>query len=144
MKNVKRYELRKLQSDFPQKKIQTSLKAANFIRQFYGDDIEVFESAFILLLDSSATTVGYAKISQGGTTGTIIDLKLVAKYSIDGLAKGVILAHNHPTGNLNFSDTDIALSKRIKTGLELFDISLFDSIVLAKDGHSSMLDEGIL
>lgn len=144
MKNVKRYELRKLQSDFPQKKIQTSLKAANFIRQFYGDDIEVFESAFILLLDSSATTVGYAKISQGGTTGTIIDIKLVVKYSIDGLAKGVILAHNHPTGNLNFSDKDIALSKRIKTGLELFDISLIDSIVLTKDGHSSMLDEKIL
>lgn len=144
MKNVKRYELRKLQSDFPQKKIQTSLKAANFIRQFYGDDIEVFESAFILLLDSSATTIGYAKISQGGTTSTIIDLKLVAKYSIDGLAKGVILAHNHPTGNLNFSDTDIALSKKIKTGLELFDISLIDSIVLTKDGHSSMSYERIL
>jgi len=144
MKNVKRYELRKLQSDFPQKKIQTSLKAANFIRQFYGDDIEVFESAFILLLDSSATTVGYAKISQGGTTGTTIDLKLVVKYSIDGLARGVIFAHNHPTGNLNFSDADIALSKRIKTGLELFDISLIDSIVLTKDGHSSMSDERIL
>lgn len=73
MKTVNLYELKKLQSDFPAKEIKSSRDAADFIRQFYGDDISIFESFFLLALSRSNTIKGYAKISQGGTVSTIVD-----------------------------------------------------------------------
>jgi DNA repair protein RadC len=113
MDSVKLFELKKIQSEFPCKKILTSLDAAEFIRQFWGDDINVFESFFILLIDRGNMTIGYAKISQGGIAGTVVDNRLVAKYAVDCLASGVILAHNHPSQRLNPSEADLRLTKNI-------------------------------
>jgi|GEM_PF-4489955 len=62
---TKLFELKKLQTDFPNVKITQTSEAFKFIRQFYGDDIEVFESVFILLMNRANNTIGYAKISQG-------------------------------------------------------------------------------
>lgn len=138
------YELRKLQTDFPKVKIDSPRKAADFIRQFYGDDIEIYESFFILLLNQANQTIGYAKISQGGITGTMVDLRIVAKYAVDALATSVILAHNHPSGNLNPSQLDIALTKKAVEGLRLLDIGVFDHIILTADGYCSLSNEGHL
>ena len=101
MKTIPLFELRKIQTNFPKEKITSSEKAYNFIKQFYSDDIEIFESSFILLLNNANQTVGYAKISQGGITGTVVDVRLIAKYAVESLCTGVILAHNHPSGKLN-------------------------------------------
>ena len=73
------FTLKKIQSDFPQQKIHTPQDAANFIRQFYSDDIEIWESVFLLMLNRNNVTTGFAKISQGGTAGTVIDVKIIAK-----------------------------------------------------------------
>ncbi len=138
---MKLFELKKIQSDFPTERITTSNEAQQFIRQFYGDDIEVFESAFILLLNRQNKTIGYAKISQGGIAGTYIDLKIVAKYAVDSLASGVILCHNHPSGNPNPSAEDVSLSKKLKKGLKLLDINLLDSIILTPtSAYTSLAD----
>lgn len=144
MKTIKVYELKKLQSDFPKQKITNSEAAAKFIRMFYGDDIEVFESMFILLLNIANDTIGYAKISQGGIAGTYVDVKLIAKYSIDSLAEGVILAHNHPSGNLNHSMQDIEVSKKVKEALKILDVTLLDSLIITKERHTSLADEGLI
>lgn len=140
---MKLFELKKIQSDFPTEKITTSNEAQLFIRQFYGDDIEVFESAFILLLNRQNQTIGYAKISQGGIAGTYVDPKIVAKYAVDSLASGVIFCHNHPSGNLQPSVEDINLSKKLKQGLNLLDIKLLDSIILTPtSAYTSLADLG--
>lgn len=142
---MKLFELKKIQSDFPTEKITTSNEAQLFIRQFYGDDIEVFESAFILLLNRKNQTIGYAKISQGGIAGTYVDPKIVAKYAVDSLASGVIFCHNHPSGNTAPSPEDISLSKKLKQGLNLLDINLLDSIILTPtSAYTSLADLGQL
>ena len=144
MEKVKLYELKKLQSDFPAVSIQSSQDAADFIRQFYTDDIEIFESVFILLMNRARKTIGYAKISQGGLTGTVVDLRLVAKYAVDSLATQVILAHNHPSGNLKPSEQDVDITRKAKQGLALLDITVDDHIILTKDGYLSLLEEGLM
>lgn len=139
------YELKKIQTDFPKEKITSSEDAQKFILQFYGDDIEIYESFFVLLLNQSNITIGYAKISQGGITGTVVDPIIIAKYAIESLAKGVILAHNHPSGNLTVSRQDSEITEKIKTGLKLFDIKVLDHIILTgSEKYTSMADLGVL
>lgn len=143
-KSIKLYEIKKIQTDFPAVKITSSKESADFIRQFYGDDIEVFESMFILCLNQAQKTIGYAKISQGGIAGTVVDIRLIAKYAIDNLAVSVIMAHNHPSGNLNPSQADIAITQKCKNGLKILDITLLDHIILTADSHYSLQDNGLL
>ena len=73
-----------------------------------------------------------------------MDIKLIAKYAIDCLASAVILAHNHPSGNLKPSNEDLAITKKVKEGLKILDISVLDHIILTSDGYLSFGDEGIL
>jgi DNA repair protein RadC len=144
METINLYELKKIQTNFPKEKITSADVAADFIKQFYGDDIEIFESAFILLLNRQNQTIGYAKISQGGITGTVVDVRLVAKYAVESLASGVILAHNHPSGNLNPSEADKRITQQVKKGLEVLDISLMDHLILTTEGFYSFANSGTL
>ena len=135
---------KKTPSNFEKVKIVSSKDAFKVIKQFYFDDIDIFESFFILCLNRNNQTIAYAKISQGGVNGTVVDIKLIAKYAIDCLASGVILAHNHPSGNLKPSNEDLAITKRIKEGLKILDISVLDHLILTSQGYLSFGDEGIL
>ena len=135
---------KKTPSNFEKVKIVSSKDAFKVIKQFYFDDIDIFESFFILCLNRNNQTIAYAKISQGGVTGTVVDIKLIAKYAIDCLASGVILAHNHPSGDLKPSPEDLAITKRIKEGLKILDISVLDHLILTSQGYLSFGDEGIL
>jgi DNA repair protein RadC len=137
MKNIKLFELKKIQTEFPSVKITSPDEAADFIRQFYFDDIEIFESFFILLLNQANKTIGYAKISQGGIAGTVVDVRIIAKYAIESLAVSVILAHNHPSGNLKPSQSDIEITQKIKAGLKILDIKVFDHLILTADSFYS-------
>ncbi len=138
METTKLFELKKLQTDFPCVQIRNSFDAYDFIRNFYGDDIEVFESFFLLLLDRANKTIGYAKISQGGVCATYVDVKIIAKYAVDSLCSSVILAHNHPSGNRQPSEADIQLTKKIESGLKILDISVHDHIILTKNNFYSL------
>ena len=142
MTTIKLYELKKLQTEFPAKKITSSQDAADFIRQFYGDDLEIFESVFVLLLNQANNTIGYAKISQGGISGTVVDVRIICKYAVDSLATSVILAHNHPSGNLKSSNADIAITKKTEQALKILDITLLDHIILSADSYKSLADSG--
>jgi DNA repair protein RadC len=141
---MEKISLKKEKSDFKRSKIGDSFSAFETIKQFYFDDLEIFESFFILLLNRSNTTIGYAKISQGGVAGTSVDPKLIAKYALEGLASSVILAHNHPSGNLLPSEQDKGLTKKLKDGLELLDITVMDHLILSKDAYYSFADENLI
>lgn len=131
-------------NSFEAVKIANSGMSADFIRQFYLDDIEIFESFFLVLLNRQNMTIGWAKISQGGVAGTVVDPIVVAKYAVDTLASSVILAHNHPSGNRTPSPQDKELTRRITQGLELFGIRVLDHVILTKDSYLSMQDEGYM
>ena len=136
---MKKFELKCSDSEFKSVKITNGDDSFNVIRNFYSDDIEIFESCFILLLNNSNNTIGYAKISQGGITGTVVDIRIIAKYAIDSLATGVIFAHNHPSGNLKASEQDLLMTKKIKEGLKTLDINLIDSLIITSNGYTSIL-----
>jgi DNA repair protein RadC len=138
------YSIKKNQSEFPRQKISSSKDAEQFIRQFYGDDLEVYESFFLLLLNQANETVGYAKISQGGIAGTIVDVKIIAKYVVDTLSQAVVLAHNHPSGNIRPSQADENITTRIKATLNLFDCKVLDHIILTADNYFSFQDNGLI
>lgn len=144
MPNIKKYELKKNPTSFEREIITCSRDSSNFIRRFYQEDIGIYESFFILLLDQSNATIGYAKISQGGVAGTVVDAAIVAKYAIDSLSRGVVLAHNHPSGNLTPSVQDREITAKIKAGLELFDIRVLDHVILTEENYLSFADEGLL
>lgn len=143
--SIPEIQLRKVPTYFKKCKIKSSGDGEEYIKQFFHEDIEIYESFFILLLNRGSNTIGYAKISQGGVAGTVVDCKLIAKYAIESLASSVILAHNHPSGNIQPSQCDITMTKKIKLGLELLDIKVLDHIILTPDeGYYSFADEGMI
>ena len=142
--SLKNYKLVKEETSFQNKKFTSSKDVEQFIRQFYHEDIEIYESVFAIFLNRANKTMGYVKLSQGGIYQTVIDKVLVAKYAIDSLSSNVILAHNHPSGILRPSDADRNITEEIKKGLKLFNIQLLDHIILTKEGFLSFKDEGIL
>jgi DNA repair protein RadC len=146
MKYVSKYKIttKKYKSKLESETITDSKKSYGFIKKFWHKDINIYESFFILLMNQANETMAYAKISQGGVAGTIVDVKIVAKYAVDCLASSVILAHNHPSGNPNPSKADIAITKKIKEGLKLLDIQVLDHLILFEGGYTSLADENLM
>ena len=143
-KTLEMISLKKDPTQFERIKINSSNDSANYIRQFYSDDIEIYESFFILLLNRQNKTIGYAKISQGGVAGTVVDAKILLKYVVDTLASAVILCHNHPSGNLNPSTQDIELTKKLSQAIKLVDSQVLDHIILTPDSFYSFADNGLI
>lgn len=125
-------------------KVASSGDAARFARQFYGDDLELFESFFLILLNRQHKTIGWVKISQGGVAGTVVDNILIAKYAIDTLASGVVLVHNHPSGNINPSNADKELTRNAQNALALFNVRVIDHVILTAESYFSFADNGML
>ncbi|MFA5300220.1 MAG: JAB domain-containing protein [Lutibacter sp.] len=140
--NISAISLKLEKSDYKKVKIQSSQDAANYARQFYFDDLEIYESFFLILLNRANNTIGYAKISQGGVAGTVVDVKIIAKYAIDCLAASVILVHNHPSGNKQPSTQDIEITKKIRATLQFCDIAVLDHVIITSDSYFSLADNG--
>ena len=138
------FKLKREPSDFPVVEVTSSDAAYDVVKKYYGDDIDVYESMFGLLLDASLKTLGYFKLSQGGIIGTVVDVKLIAKYAVESLATSVILCHNHPSGNLKASDADIRHTSKVKNALLLLDVSLSDHLIITKNRYLSMANEGLI
>jgi DNA repair protein RadC len=127
------------------KPITKSEDAANIVREAISKlRMEVSEHMVILLVNQANEPIGYVVHSLGGTAGTIVDTGLVASSVLISGAVGVIMAHNHPSGNLNPSSADVAISKKLKESLKLIDKTLLDSLVITKDSYTSLADEGYL
>ena len=144
MATLEKISLKKDPTNFERVKITSSQDSADYIRQFYSDDIEIFESFFILLLNRQNKTIGYAKISQGGVAGTVVDAKIILKYIVDTLASAVILCHNHPSGNLNPSTQDLEITKKLSQAAKLVDSQVIDHIILTPDSFYSFADNGLI
>jgi DNA repair protein RadC len=84
------------------------------------------------------------RISSGGISGTVADSRVIFKAAIDNLASAIILAHNHPSGNLKPSQSDINLTKKMKESGNILDIPVLDHIIIAENSYFSFADEGLL
>ena len=142
-KKAVEYSLKAQKQEFPIVKIKRAEDAVNFARQFYYDDIAIYESVFIILMNNAGNAMGYAKISQGGICKAVVDVRIVAKYAVETLASSVILVHNHPSGDVRPSKDDKELVNRLRQALDVLNVKLHDSIIITEDSHLSMYDEGI-
>ena len=103
--------------------------------------IEHIEEMKMLLLDRSNRVLGIVSLSKGGTTGTVIDIKLMMQYALKANAHSIILAHNHPSGNLNPSDADNKITERIDKACKTLEIHLLDHLIISPcNEYRSMLE----
>jgi DNA repair protein RadC len=84
------------------------------------------------------------QISQGGVAGTVADPKIIFRNALEHLSSGIIIAHNHPSGNLTASQADIDLTKKVKEGARLLEMQVLDHLILAGQKYFSFADEGLL
>jgi len=84
------------------------------------------------------------KISQGGVSGTVTDVRIVMKKAIESLASGLVICHNHPSGNNSPSDADIRITQKIKEAGALMDIQLLDHLIICGKNYYSFADNGAL
>lgn len=96
----------------------------------------------MLLLNRASNSLGWAKISEGGIAGTVMDVKIILQHVLLAHASSVILAHNHPSGNLMPSREDLATTKRIKQACELLEVSLIDHLILTDATYHILADAG--
>lgn len=102
------------------------------------------EEFWIAYLNRSNKLIEKVLTSSGGITGTVIDVKLVMKKAVELLASGIILCHNHPSGNLKYSEQDMQITQKIKEAAKMFDINLLDHIIVAGNKYYSFADDGLL
>ncbi|MEE0936469.1 MAG: JAB domain-containing protein [Bacteroidales bacterium] len=104
----------------------------------------VKEYAVAILVSKSNSVVGHIILSEGGTDATIIDPKLVGKAICDTLSQGVILVHNHPSGQLSASAQDVRVTQKIERVCNVFDVRLLDHIILTDGGYYSLRDNELI
>jgi DNA repair protein RadC len=102
------------------------------------------EEFWILFLNRSNKVINRMKLSQGGISGTVTDVRLVMKKAIECLASGIIVCHNHPSGNLNPSESDTKITQKIKEAGNLMDIQLLDHLIISDKDYYSFADNGVL
>jgi DNA repair protein RadC len=127
---------------FSKKKITCSRDAADFFMPLLEDLNH--EEFWILLLDRGNKILDHFRISQGGISGTVIDVRIILKPALEKLASSIILCHNHPSGTMEASDADLKITRKMMNAARLMDISVLDHIIIGQNCYLSMADEGIL
>lgn len=122
--------------------ISTSRDAYLYIQSKLLD--QPIEQFWILCLNRSNHLIRSIMISQGGVSGTIADPKIIFKKALDELASGVILIHNHPSGNMQPSKADNELTKKMVSSGQLLDIPILDHLIFTNQGYFSYADQGLL
>ena len=115
-----------------------------FKKVFDEDTLELNESAMCIFLNNNNSTIAWFKVSQGGISGTIIDIRLILATALKCNASAILLAHNHPSGNLRPSGSDIKITEKLKSACEVMDIRLLDHLIITSEKYFSLADEGLL
>ncbi len=126
-------------------KITNSKDSYGLFKQMYdADTLEYCESSIVIYLNRAHQTIGWQKISQGGMTGTIVDVRIIMGTALKCGATSIIMSHNHPSGQLKASEQDNLLTKKIKDACGIMEIVLLDHLIITNDGYLSYSDEGYL
>ncbi len=123
-------------------KITSSISAYEVLRDNWSlHTIELQEEFKVLLLDRDNKVLGLYSLSKGGIAGTVVDIKLLMVVALKSKASAIILAHNHPSGNMMPSAKDKSITKKIMSACKFLDINLLDHIILSNNKYYSFKDE---
>jgi DNA repair protein RadC len=103
-----------------------------------------YEEFWILFLNRSNKVINRVKLSQGGISGTVTDVRIIMKKAVESLASGIIVVHNHPSGNLNPSESDTRITQKIKESGNILDVQLLDHLIVSDRDYYSFADNGLL
>jgi DNA repair protein RadC len=125
--------------------MKSSSDAAQFFRTIFdADTIQWTEESAMITLNRANEVISVDKLSSGGTAGVIVDAKVVFTIALKLTGHSIILAHNHPSGNLKPSNEDIEVTRKLQKGGDILDIRVLDHIILSDTGYLSMADEGYI
>ena len=123
-------------------KISSSKNVYETLLNIWSEDtIQLLEEVKVLLLNKANEILGVYHLSKGGVSGAFVDIKLVLSIALKANATSIILAHNHPSGNLKPSKSDIDLTKKLKQGATFLDLNLLDHLIISKNSYYSFSDE---
>ncbi|MGO3108110.1 JAB domain-containing protein [Sphingobacterium sp. JB170] len=126
-------------------KVNSSRLAYQALLESWDEDrIEFVEQFKVLLVTTANRILGVCEICTGGVAATYVDIKLIMTAALKANATGVILAHNHPSGNLQPSNADKEITKKIVMAGQILEIRILDHIIVTTDGYFSFQDEGLL
>jgi hypothetical protein len=126
-------------------KIGSSKDAYEIFKQLWNkESINVREEMNVLFLNNANEPIGYYEHTKGAINATLVDVEMIGALALKTLSKGVILAHNHPSGNNRPSEADIKLYQQVKTALKMFNVTVLDSMILVpnSDNYYSLADNG--
>jgi len=125
--------------------IKSSKDAYEVLKQSWNEStIELIEEFKVIFTNRANKVLGIYEAAMGGICGVCVDPKLVFVASLKAGATGIILSHNHPSGNLPPSQADLTLTKKIKEGCKWLDITLLDHLILTREQYYSFADEGLI
>ncbi|MCA1918419.1 MAG: DNA repair protein RadC [Flavobacterium piscis] len=122
-------------------KVTSSKKVFEMMQPIIGE--LTHEEFWVLFLNNSNKIISKSQLSKGGITGTIVDARLVFKLALENGATGLILCHNHPSGNLQPSEADKEITKKLKLAGESLDVKVLDHLIITETKYYSFVDEGI-
>lgn len=125
-------------------KITQSNDAEILFRGVIKEEISIREVLVALFLNKANYVIGYAVISIGGKAGTVVDNKIILSTALLSGASGIIICHNHPSGNTSPSKQDHAIVKKLHTACNTMDITFLDNLILTEEGYLSFSDEGYM
>ena len=124
-------------------KITGAKDAYRILRKLHDDNtIDYTETFKVLYLNQANHVLGYKIVSEGGITSTYSDIRTIMQGALLTNASGVILAHNHPSGNLKPSEPDKIMTEKIKKALTAMDTRLLDHLIVTRESYFSFTDEG--
>ncbi|HBL75886.1 MAG: hypothetical protein A2W90_10750 [Bacteroidetes bacterium GWF2_42_66] len=122
--------------------INGSADVARIFQPLLGD--LPHEEFWVLMLNRSNRVIDKQMVSQGGLSGTVIDVRIILKAAVERLASAIILCHNHPSGNLLASEADRNITKKIKEAGQWMDIPVLDHVIIGNEKYFSFADEGLI
>ena len=108
------------------------------------DSVEHIEEFKLMLMNRANKVLGILTVSKGGISGTVTGVRLILQAAIKANASGIIVCHNHPSGNINPSESDNKITQKIKQSGNIMDIQLLDHLIITTDEYYSFADNGLI
>ncbi len=124
------------------KRIDSSKTAFEFMQPLIGE--LPHEEFWVIYLNNSNKLIECSQLSKGGITGTLVDVRLALRRALELSAVGIVLAHNHPSGNTRPSDKDKTITKKLKVAASSLDIKVLDHLIVTEKSYFSFMDENLL
>jgi DNA repair protein RadC len=125
--------------------LNTAVKAEEYLRTLWDEDtIDLREEFVVLCLDASLTVLGWVRLHTGGLDSSPVDPRLVFGVALQTASAAIVVAHNHPSGNVEPSQQDEVLTQRLAVGAKLLGVRLLDHLILGREGSYSFASAGRL